>query len=336
MAGIPIAIHSGLTDTLFGKYQAPIRYVIEQQAGVDQANGQINSLFKRVRGGSSPTEGFSGITALSAFSPRGEAAEHAKDSIQESFKKQVEYVNWGKEVVITEDMIRFAKFEPVKTRLADFISSYYTGLEELAARFYGEATQGNGAFKIDGFNFNLTTSDGQPLFSQNHPSAVKASFKQSNVFENDLSVEALGLVETAMQKFEGDTGNRLNINPDTIIIPNSGPLKQQLFEILATGTNPEKEANAFNWQFGRWQILQNRYLDRYITAGTSPYILIDSHYLNTYAAAVHLEWDELRVRSTLNMQINANEIYGDARYNLAFIDWHYAAVGGIPGGTELS
>jgi hypothetical protein len=334
MAGLPIAIHSGLNDTLFGNYQYPLRQIIEQTAGTEESEAQLYNLFVKMSG-QHAIEGFATRTALSAFEPRGELSPHAVDSVQDGFDKAVSYQNWGKKMIISEDMIKFA-INKLSFEGKQLTSAFYAGREQLAARYYAEALKGNGSFKLNKFSFDTTTADKRPLFDTGHPSAVKSTNTQSNAFSNAFSRTNLRLIANAMQHFKGDTDNLIGISPDTIVIPNSSNLENEVWEAIASPRSPEDNRNAFNSQYGTWNVIKSKYLDQYITPGTEPYILLDSKQLQKASSAVWLEWEPLHMRSTLDMETNSNIWYADAKYKGAFIDWRYCAAGGIAGATTLS
>jgi predicted regulator of Ras-like GTPase activity (Roadblock/LC7/MglB family) len=335
MAGVTVTISGGVTDTLYGNYQAPIKALIEQTAGVSDNDSNLKRLFKTIEGNDDYKVAFGGITALRDFAPRGEKEPHAVDDFQETPPKDIKYFSWGKKLEISKELLKFNKAD-LRNYVSQFTASYYVSRENFATRFYGEATQGHSSFNIDKYKFDTTTADKQPLFSTAHPSSVKPSKTQSNAFSNAFSAEALGLAETAAHKFEGDTGNRLGIEMDTILIPDNAALAQTVFGVLGAYASPNDSANAFNWQFGRWKVWKLKYLDKFIAPGTQPWILLDSRYLDAANGAVFGDWDGLQVRSEYDSETCANIWYADAAYNAAFIDWRFACCGGIPGATVLS
>ncbi|MDR1217243.1 MAG: hypothetical protein LBJ99_01515 [Oscillospiraceae bacterium] len=336
MAGVTVTVSGGVTDTLFGKYQAPIKTLVEQTAGVAEAESDAKKLFNMMDGGKDYKLAFGGITALREFEPRGEKEPHAVDGFQETPPKDVGYVEWGKKLEISRLLIKFGRFTDLRNRTKAFTNSYYVGRDEFATRLYGEATQGHSSFKKGKFTFDITTADKRPLFDTAHPSVVKPSRTQSNAFSNSFSAADLGLVASAAQKFEGDTENRLGIKMDTIIIPNDANLINSVFEVVGSYQKPTDSSNAFNWQFGRWNVMVLPNLDKYIASGAQPWILLDSKYLVSANAAVWGDWEGLRVRSEYDPETQANIWYGDAMYNAGFVDWRFVACGGIPGATTLS
>ena len=106
---------------------------------------------------------------------------------------------------------------------------------------------------------------------------------------------------------------------------------------IASGADkdPNTSNNGFNFQFGRWNVVVWPYLNQYITAGTSPWIVMSSGYNKEYGGAVWLDRVNLEVRSRIDEGNDANVWQGYARFTAGFNDWRFAAVGGVSTGTQL-
>ena len=217
---------------------------------------------------------------------------------------------------------------------AAFITGYYRTREKFGAALIGSAIAGNTKINFGGKMFDVTTADKKPLFSKEHPEKLTKK-TQSNLFADDFSVDALGAMETAMQDFRGDSDEILDVAPDTILIPNDYALKKAVFEAIGADKDPETSNNGFNYEYGRWNVIIWPYLNQYITAGTSPWVLLDSRYNNEYAGAVWLDRKTLEVKSHIDDNNDANVWSGYARFTAGFNDWRFAAVGGVTGGTDL-
>ena len=85
----------------------------------------------------------------------------------------------------------------------------------------------------------------------------------------------------------------------------------------------------------RWTVICWPYLNKFITAGTAPWILLDSKYNEQYGGAVWNDRIPLAVRSTIDENTDANVWRGRSRWNATFNDWRFAAIGGISTGEEL-
>ena len=137
-----------------------------------------------------------------------------------------------------------------------------------------------------------------------------------------------------MQNFTDDNGNLLDIRPDTILIPNLPDVKKEVFAALGADKDPDTANNGFNYNYGRFNIIVWGYLNRYITAGTSPWIMLDSNFAKDYFGAVFQDRTAMTVRSVIE-ENDANTWYGRARFGAGFTNFRFAAVGGASGGTKL-
>lgn len=146
------------------------------------------------------------------------------------------------------------------------MTSYHRTRELFGAALYGGAIKAATTAQFKGKTFDITTADGQPLFSAAHPAKVSGP-AQCNLFKDAFSVDALGQMETAMQIFCGDTEEILDVSPDTILIPDLASLKKDVFAAIGADKDPATSNNAFNYQFGRWTVICWPYLNKFITAG---------------------------------------------------------------------
>ena len=139
-----------------------------------------------------------------------------------------------------------------------------------------------------------------------------------------------------MQNTRGDNNEILDVSPDTILIPNIHSLKKAVFAAVGSESDPETANNAFNYQFGRWNVIVWPYLNQFITSGTAPWILMDSRYNDTYDSLIWQDRVALDVNSFVDNNTNANVWDGYARFTAGFNDWRAIAVAGVSGADPLS
>lgn len=324
---------SGLNDSIYGRCQAPIRMFLESRGEAFEQTSVVNRLFLM---GSSENYGdlMTSMTAMSGFEPVGENGAYPIDGMQEGYSKLLVYETWKDSFSVSREMIEDAKLMDMRRQPAAFMTSYYRTRERFGAALFGGAIAGGKTVQYKGKHFDTTAADGQPLFSASHTGKVSGE-TQANIFKDAFSAEALGQMETAMQLFRGDSGEILDVSPDTILIPDIASLKNSVFAAIGSDKDPATSNNAFNYQFGRWTVITWPYLNEYITAGTAPWILLDSRYNQEYGGAVWNDRIPLAVRSTIDENTDANVWRGRARFNATFNDWRFAAIGGISTGEDL-
>lgn len=334
MPGISITESSNVVNGLFGKVQAPIRRYLIKRGEAWEQKSMLKHLFDM---GTSKNFGeqSSGLTGMDDWEPVGENGTYPENGFQETFSKLIVHMTWKSQFSISRELVDDESIMDLRKKPENFIAAYYRTRERFGAAMFGSAVTGSTRMQFRDKNFDVASADGLALFAKAHPSVVDAKFTQSNQFSDAFSVKALGAMETAMQGFRGDKGEILAIVPDTIVIPNDYTLKNDVFAAIGADKDPNTSNNAFNYQFGRWNVIVWPYLNEYITAGTHPWILIDSQYNAAVGAAPWYDRTNLEVRSNVDDGNDANVWKGYSRWGAGFVDWRFAAVGGVSGGTQL-
>ena len=333
MANIIFTEGSGLQDSIFGKSQAPIRMFLEKRGEAFEQASMISELFS-VGKSSHWGEKFTTMTAMDGFKPVGENGQYPVDGMQEGFDKFLEHMTWKNSFSLSREIVEDAKLMDLKKQPAGFITSYYRTREKFAAALLGAAVTGAATMSFSGKVFDTKTADGKCLFAKDHPSKLNKG-SQSNLFADAFSNDALAAMEAKMQDFRGDNGEILDVAPNTILIPNEYTLKKDVFAAIGADKDPATANNGFNYNFGRWNVIVWPYLNQYITAGTKPWVLLDSSYNNEYGGAVWLDRTALEVKSRIDDGNDANVWSGYARFIAGFNDWRAFAVGGVTGGSTL-
>lgn len=324
---------SGLNDSVYGKCQDPIRMFIEKRGEDFEKNSVLKDLFLMGKSGNY-ADMMTTLTAMSGFEPVGENGAYPLDGMQEGYQKLLKYQTWKDSFSISREMMEDGKLMDMRKQPAAFMTSYNRTRELFGAALFGAAMKGDGAVTFKGVSFDLKTADGSNLFAKEHAPKVSGA-KQCNLFKDAFSVDTLGKLETKMHLFRGDNDEILDVAPDTILIPDIADLKKTVFAAIGADKEPTSANNAFNYQYGRWNVIIWPYLNRYIADGTSPWVLLDSKYNKTYGGAVWNDRIQLEVRSTIDDNTDANVWRGRSRFNACFNDWRFAAIGGVSAGSSL-
>ena len=324
---------SGLNDSIYGKCQAPIHMFLEKRGEEFEQNSVLKNLFFMGKSGNY-ADMMTTMTAMSGFEPVGENGAYPLDGMQEGYQKLLKYQTWKDSFSVSKEMMEDGKLMDMRKQPAAFMTSYNRTREFFGAALYGAAMNGAGSVTFKGVKFDLTGADGSNLFAKEHTPKVSGD-KQCNCFKDAFSVDALGKLETAMHLFRGDNDEILDVAPDTILIPEIATLKKDVFAAIGADKDPVSANNAFNYQYGRWNVIVWPYLNQFVTKGTSPWVLLDSKYNETYGGAVWNDRVQLEVRSTIDENTDANVWRGRSRFNAAFNDWRFAAIGGVAAGNAL-
>jgi hypothetical protein len=324
---------SGLNDSIYGKCQAPIRMFLEKRGEEFEQNSVLKNLFFMGKSGNY-ADMMTTMTAMSGFEPVGENGAYPLDGMQEGYQKLLKYQTWKDSFSVSKEMMEDGKLMDMRKQPAAFMTSYNRTRELFGAALYGAAMNGAGSVTFKGVKFDLTGADGSNLFAKEHAPKVSGD-KQCNCFKDAFSVDALGKLETAMHLFRGDNDEILDVAPDTILIPEIATLKKDVFAAIGADKDPVSANNAFNYQYGRWNVIVWPYLNQFVTKNTNPWVLLDSKYNETYGGAVWNDRVQLEVRSTIDENTDANVWRGRSRFNAAFNDWRFAAIGGVAAGNAL-
>lgn len=332
MAGVIFSKASGMADSVFHKNMESIMMTIEKKAEAFEQQSSLPHMFKMEKT-ENAMDKLTGLTSMGDFSPVGEGGATPKTELLEGPSKVLESETWKNSFEVTREMAEDAKSINLNNKPAGFVSSYYRTRERFGAAIYAGAVTGTTA-SFNGRVFNCMCADGKSVFDKEHPSMTGAK-AQSNKFEDAFSVETLGKIETRMQNFADEKGNILAVAPDTIIIPNDYALKQAVFSAIGADKDPATSNNGFNYQYGRWTVVVNPYLNQYLAQGVTPYILLDSNYNNEVGGAVWLDRIKLAVHCYVDENTDNNIWKGRGRFIAGFYDWRAMAVGGITGATKL-
>ncbi|MGD6898604.1 hypothetical protein [Bacillus infantis] len=328
---------SGVNDSIFGKSQEPIKLMLEQQEEAHAKNSIISHVFYE-DDTTNFAEKYTYETSLQNFEATGEGGAYPRSSMQEGYAKVIEPEEWKNSFEVTQTMIEDARMGKVKQKANQFMTSFGRTKELFATGILNNAQSGTFRFGGTGKVFDITAADGKPLFAVDHPSKTGRGQSQSNYFGNPFSYDALGLVEEAMHYFRDDDGNILNLQPDTIIIPDKARIKKMVFDAIGAEGIPGTANNSFNYQFGRWNVIISPYLNNTngITGGTDSWYLMDSTYNEAYAGLVWLNRLDLNVKSYIDENTDNNIFKGRSRFGAAPNNWR-AIVKVDPGlGTVLS
>lgn len=333
---------SGVNDSAFGKSQEPIKMYLERLEESFEAMSMLDKIFfmdKTNQFG----EKYAQETNLGDFAPVGENGNYPRSSLQVGFEKFIEPEEWKLAFAITQTMLEDGKVgKAIKKQGQNLMLSYHRTREKFGAEILRNAIGTTMKFgSVDGKakEFNVAGADGKAFFAPDHPSATRGTkLQQSNLFDESFSYDSLSYAEEAMQKFKDDDGQLLNINPDTIIIPNNARIKKRVFEVLNAEGIPGNSHNDGNFQLGRWDVIVWNYLSNPagITSGEDWWILMDSAARDIAEALVWLERVPLTVRSWIDNNNDANVFNGRARFGASPNNWRaFAAC--VPGmGTKLT
>lgn len=333
---VTVSIGSGLVDPIFGKCQVPLASYIEKLGEAFERESLLKYLF-HFENSRHWAEQHSSETAMDDFVPVGEGGEYPRTGFESGYDRIIENMTFKQSFSVTQELVEDAQLGEMKRRARKLITAYGRTREKFGRALYAGGIYGT-TVSFGGKSFACNSADGLALFHKEHVNKVNGK-KQCNLYKGSFTATLLGKIETEMQQITGDNGELLAVSPDTILIPNDAALKDAVFSAIGADKEPTTSNNAYNHQFGRWNVIIDPYLTQALAAmgkTDKPFILLDSKFLETGDGAIFQERKKLDVKSVIDQNNDNNSWRGRARFGAGFVDWRFAAAGNISTGKDLT
>ncbi|MBE6547930.1 MAG: hypothetical protein E7667_03505 [Ruminococcaceae bacterium] len=250
---------------LYGKFIHPIKGFIEAESNICEKNKSILNLLYNVEKSNRYAETIMGESDFDTFMAKTEGAEAAQDTVEKTYDKTIEHVEFAKEFTITKKMADDAKFgigANMSNRPKKFVRAYYKTKIKLAAQALINGTSSTMTF--NNATVDLTTGDKLPLFSSAHTYATEKmeGQTQSNYFYGDLCSDsatfekALGVMANKLRNFKDENGETMGYVADILIIPCNRPeLEMMAKKICGSERTTGSHNNDINTQYGNWTLV---------------------------------------------------------------------------------
>ena len=259
--------NSELNNSMIGRLETPLKMIIEHES---DAQAKLNSVQKslfNIEKSKKFGETLVGNSEFDVFSHAAEGAGAENDTIQETYKKFIEHIQFMKEFTITAEMMEDANYgvgADAKRRAEQFTRAYYKTMNKICSTALINGTNTTATFakaKLD-----LTTFNDEPLFYKDHKlNAPRGKVKtQANYFNaSGWSTSTEGGIETMLahgsnkiRNMRDENGEILEYIADTIILPGNRPefeakIKKACGSERTTGSNN----NDINIQYGNWNLV---------------------------------------------------------------------------------
>ena len=256
---------SGKSDPMFGKFEHPIKMLIENESNIQEKNKGILKFLFNVEKSNRYAETIIGESDFDTFQSVKEGQSGEVDSVEATFKKTIEHISFSKEFYITKEMADDSKFgisADIKSKPKKFVRAYYKTRNKLAAWALINGTKAEGIFNKA--RVDLSTADDRPLFSSDHIYSTEkmAGEKQSNYFYGDLSSsaakleDALGVLANKVRNFKDENGEVMGYIADIVIVPCNRPkLEGMIKKVVGSERTVGSNNNDINTQYGNWTVV---------------------------------------------------------------------------------
>ena len=265
MANFSYSVMSGKNDPMFGKFEHPIKALIESESNQCEKNKTSLDFLFNIEKSSRYSETIMGESDFDTFMAKGEGQEAENDSVQKTYDKNIEHIEFGKEFTITRKMADDAKFgmgANMKARPKKFVRSYYKTRVKLGAEALINATASS--FVFNRATVDLTVGDKLPLFHNKHTYFTdKMKGKtQSNYFYGEFSTdetkfeETLAILANKLRNFKDENGENMGYTADVLIIPCNRPkLEMMAKRVIGSERTTGSNNNDINTQYGNWTLV---------------------------------------------------------------------------------
>lgn len=334
---LTVSIGSGLNGTIYGDCQVPLKAFLESRGEAFQRESLLPYLY-RMEKSRHWAERYSSETAMGDFEPVGEGGDYPKTGFEDGYFRDIVNMTFKQSFSVTQELVEDCLLGTMKQRANKLVTAYGRTREKFGRILYAGGLYGT-TVSYKGKTFACGSADGQALFSKTHPNKVNGA-KQTNLYKGTFTNTLLGKIETEMQNIKGDNGELLGVAPDTIWIPNDAALKDAVFSAVGADKEPTSGNNAFNCQFGRWNIIVDPYLTAALTdlgkSSEKPFFLLDSKFIELNDGPIFQDRVPLDVKSVIDNNNDNNVWQGRARFGAGFADWRFVAVGNMSNGTDLT
>lgn len=265
---------SGYNDAAIGRIDTPIKMIIQNESDLLTKKGGICSTLFNVEKSNRFGETIINGNEFDSFQYTSEGSAAVQDTIIDTRQKFIEHIQFTKEFVITAEMMEDANYgvaADAKHRAENFVRAYYKTMNKICESALANAT--GYSTEYAGATLDLSTSDGMPLFVNNHSwgsSAYKLG-SQSNyfwgdifgkgtgdgrVYSTDTFEESLYALAGKIRNMLDDRGEPLGYTADTIIIPSNNPkLESIVRKVCGSSGTTGGNYNDINLHYGNWNVV---------------------------------------------------------------------------------
>lgn len=253
-----------------GRINTPIKMIIEHESNLMAKKGGTRDWLFNVEKSNRFGETIMTQKGFTTFMAAAEGESAATDTVTDNGSNFIEHIQFMKEFVITAEMMEDANYgiaADAKRRAESFVRSYYKTMNKACETALASGT--SATIKFNGGNIKLSTSDGYPLFSNQHYYADNPSLTQSNYFwgdalrtgeERTLSpatfAKTLYAVSSKIRNMKDDNHDILGYTADTLVLPGNRPVLEAVAKTVCGSDKASGYAtNDINLHYGNWNIV---------------------------------------------------------------------------------
>lgn len=267
MANIIYAKSTGKLDPMIGKLETPLKMIIEHESDNCLKRNDIRKALFNIEKSNKFGETIVGSSDFDTFQAVIEGGGAENDSIETTYKKFIEHIQFMKEFTITAEMMEDANHgvsADARRRAENFTRAYYKTMNKICekALVNGTAT----SFVFNKGDVDTSTYDGLPLFHKAHKymsTKMKDKGTQANRFccegitaDTESFEKALNVLANKMRNFKDENGEIMGYIADTLILPGNHPALEAIAKkVCGSERTAGSNNNDVNLQYGNWTII---------------------------------------------------------------------------------
>ena len=336
-------------EPMYGKFLHPIKALIEDESNNLEKQKSILDVLFNVEKSNRYAETVMGESDFATFASKEEGAAADFDTVQKTFDKTIEHIEFAKEFVITRKMADDAKFgigANIKAKPRKFVRAYYKTKIEVAAQalINGKSTSMTYSNSTVDLSIN-NNKEKEPLFSSAHKYALESmkGQTQSNLFYGEITSDeqafetALNTLANKVRNFKDENGKTMGYVADVLIIPCNRPrLEMMAKRVCGSERTTGSNNNDINTQYGNWTLVV---LDGW-EAETDEIMVMSSEANENLLANMFFNRVPLDITNDVDKHTRNFYWNGYCRFGVGFTTWKHIArcshsTDAVSGATDL-
>ncbi len=275
-----------------------------------QLPDMLGEFYDMLDGGTMPTKDTARFGQVGAFGDiPGFTGSVTYDDVAQGYTATMTHVEYASGFQIERKLFDDDLFGVMDAKPRGLATAYQRTRQKHGASTF------NNMFSVDS-TWNAW-SEGVALCSDSHLSNnpnTQTTVGFDNMITSSLSAVSLAAARIQMRGFRGDRAERIDVMPDTLIIPPD--LYQTAFEIVESQGVPDSANNNKNVHQGKYRVIEWNYLN-----DTNNWAIADSTMMKDMLKFVERTASEFGMVEDFDTLIGKWRLY--ARYSLGFNDWRW-------------
>lgn len=313
--------YSADVNAAIGKFDRPIRMIIEEESNLCRKQGRYDKLIYNVANSDKFAEAYFLENELGILKAVGEGEAGEELFSKEVAKYYIEHTEFKGDCVINKTLVEDSNRNEIAKRVRKLIRSYWLTRYEFAQKALYKGLEGSMSFA--GKEFELKTSDGKSLFNKAHTYGTGSDvgvqsnnyyYANSTGIDSEMIAELISAMAVYGRQMKSENGTPLGYSFNKIFIPgNRWALESAVRRAIGTQYQVGSPNNDINIIAGGWQLvvlpLWESETDRFI---------IESDESNKYNGG-SMFYDRTPFLITRNDQFDKNDnilLHGRARMSV--------------------